>query len=286
MPVLLVHGGAGAARPREEAALRESLRRVVDRVWPVLTVRGALAAVVEAVRLLEDDPLFNAGTGSRLQADGVARLSAAVADGAERRFSGVVNVEGLANPVLLAAALQGEVDRTLAGAGALARARALGLREADVRTDRRVREWQAGRVGTTGTVGAVAVDRRRRVAAATSTGGRGGEQPGRVSDSCTVAGTWAGPDAAVSTTGVGEHIVDAALAARIGVAVELGMPLGEACRAAFELLEASEHQAGFVAVHADGTWSAAYTTEDMAWAGRTDHRDVGWLADPTDEGEE
>ena len=223
-PVLVLHGGAGrlASGGRTDEA-RAALRRILEESWPALREGcSALQAVVDAVVRLEADPLFNAGTGSKLQVDGVARLSAAVMDGARECFGGVVNLEGLAHPVRLARALLEEDSRVLAGAGALARARELGLAEKDVRTERAIAAWERGLAGRTGTVGAVALDASGRLAAATSTGGRGLERVGRVSDTPTIAANLATPLAAVSLTGVGEDIVDGALGARVVLGVEAG----------------------------------------------------------------
>lgn len=266
-PALVIHGGAGRISPVERRAdVATSLAAITAAVWPLLEAGGtALDAVVEAVRLLEDDPHFNAGTGSKLQADGVARMSASVMDGATERFAGVVNVEGLGNPVLLCRRLLDERDRVLSGAGALARARELGLPEKDVRTDRAIRAWEEARGGQTGTVGAVAVDRRGHVAAATSTGGRGMERVGRVSDSCTVAGNYASPFAAISLTGIGEEIVDGGLGVRLVAAVEGGLPVEEAGAALSERIARHGWSVGFIAVESAGRWTIGHSTESLAW---------------------
>ncbi len=258
-PVLLIHGGAGPVRPEaRRAALRAALERIAGACFPALEAgASALETAVSAARALEDEPLFNAGLGSKLQRDGRARLSASLMDGAGERFSGVVNVEGLANPILLCRALLEERDRVLAGEGALARGRALGLAERDNRTPEAIAAWEAQRAGETGTIGAVALDRGGRLAAATSTGGRGFEGIGRVSDSCTVAGNFADGSLAVSCTGIGEHIVDGALAA--------GAALDEASAALTARMEARGWRAGLIAVDAGGRWAAPFTTEAMYW---------------------
>ncbi|MCK6505415.1 isoaspartyl peptidase/L-asparaginase [Myxococcota bacterium] len=272
-PTLILHGGAGAAiSPDRAVALATALAALARDGQATLAAGGsALDAVVRAVRGLEDDPRFNAGTGSKLQADGAARLSAAVMDGHAARFGGVVNVEGLLNPVLLARALMDEDSRVLAGAGALERARQLGLAEGEVRTAERLAEWQQAVAAAgspplgTGTVGAVALDLHGHLAAATSTGGRGMERPGRVSDTPTVAATFAGDLAAASLTGVGEHIVEGALAARLVTLVQAGRPLHQVRD---ELLSAMVHrgwQAGFVALDAQGAWATAHSTPGMSW---------------------
>lgn len=202
---LILHGGLSpdpAPDPDLSRRRLQALERVRDHAWETLRV-SATDAVVQAVMDLEDDPLFNAGTGSKLQADGRARLSAALMDGWRRRFSGVINVERVRHPIAVARLLQEEDFRVLAGEAATAWARARGFEDHDPITAERWREWEDGLRGRSGTVGACAVDAAGRTAAATSTGGRGMETVGRVSDSATVAGNYAMEDAAVSCTGVG-----------------------------------------------------------------------------------
>ena len=105
---LIIHGGAGAREGAHTNSARyaESLRRILPQAWRTMGSAGAREAVLHAVRLLEDDPLFNAGLGSRLQRDGVARMSAALMGGAERQFCGVVNVEAVRHPIDVAAAAE------------------------------------------------------------------------------------------------------------------------------------------------------------------------------------
>jgi L-asparaginase len=267
MPALIIHGGAGRARDRTgRDAIRQSLADIAQQAWTmILNGSHARAVAVEAARLLEDDPLFNAGLGSKLQSDGGARLSAALMDGELERFSGVINVEGLLNPILLCEHLQTARDRVLAGAGALDRARALGLPEGNVKTASAIENWHRAREGETGTIGAVVCDTAGRIAAATSTGGRGMEAVGRVSDSATVAGNFATPRAGVSCTGIGEDIVDGALAARLVSAVDAGTPLDQAASMLEAKMRARDWSAGLIALDAHDSWSAIHTTEVMYW---------------------
>ncbi|MEE2750694.1 MAG: isoaspartyl peptidase/L-asparaginase [Myxococcota bacterium] len=277
MSLLLIHGGAGRLRSEErQAAIAEALTAISQAAWPTLTAAGARAAVVHAVQLLEDNPLFNAGLGSKLQVDGAARLSASLCDGTRQRFSGVVNVEGLANPILLCRQLLEERDRVLAGEGALQRARELGLRTADMRTEEAIENWKQGLEGHTGTVGAVAVDSAGQVAAASSTGGRGLERQGRVSDSCTVAGNYANRTAAITTTGVGEDIIDGALAVRLAESTRRGEALDQAADELIQEMESREWKAGFIGLDTQGGWVARHTTEAMYWWVRSEHTDRGF----------
>jgi L-asparaginase len=266
-PVLVIHGGAGKDRPAQtRQRIAEQLRTIAEQSWTALSQgASALEVVVAATQRLEADPLFNAGTGSKLQVDGGARLSASLMDGKTERFSGVVNVEGLGHPITLCLHLLDDNDRVLAGSGALARARELGLPETDVRTPESIAAWQAGIAGKTGTVGAVALDVHGHLAAATSTGGRGMERVGRVSDSCTVAGNFATDMAAVSCTGIGEDIVDGALAVRLTAAVEGGAPMKAAAMALEERMAAQDWSAGLIALDHTGAWATPHTTKRLYW---------------------
>lgn len=225
---------------------------------------SAVDVVVEATRLLEDVPIFNAGLGSKLQADGVARLSAALMCGDTERFGGIVGLEGYANPILLCRPLLDADDRVLMGDGAAAWAREVGLPERSPVTEERLQQWRAREAGRTGTVGAVALDIAGRVAAAISTGGRGHERVGRVSDSPTVAGNFASRAAAAGMTGIGEQIVDGGLAVRLVAAVDAGMSLEEAADRVMGRILEREWEVGFIAVDHTGAWVARASTW-MGW---------------------
>ncbi len=271
-PLLILQAGAGPKSMLErQQKAQASLESIVRSAFAHLEHSGALAAVVEATRQLEDNPLFNAGTGSKLQVDGGARLSASLMDGQREHFSGVINVPHLANPILLARHLLEEEDRVLAGQGALDRARELNLEEKDVRTPASIERWKktlAKKIapGKTGTVGAVAVDSQGHIAAATSTGGRGCERVGRVSDSATIAANFATGAGGISFTGIGEHIVDGALGVRWVTDVENGCSAEEARDRLVSRMQHKGWEAGFVACDALGKWVFGHTTPSMYWA--------------------
>ena len=267
MPTLIIHGGAGKARSTSgQDAVSVALRCIADATWGrIRSGLSATEAAVFAARLLEDEPIFNAGTGSKLQSDGAARLSASLMNGETECFSGVINIEGILNPIDLCAALQHEEDRVLSGAGAFKRARELGLTEGDVRTDSALAAWRAAVSGQTGTIGAVVLDNDGRIAAATSTGGRGMEGVGRVSDSATVAGNFASKQAGVSCTGIGEDIVDGAIAARLVSAIDAGIQLDDALRTLHEKMVRHDWKAGLIAVDANGQWATLRTTDVLYW---------------------
>ncbi len=297
-PKLIVHGGAGSSLKGKGGieVIRRSLYKVVEEVYSFL-LAGASAkeAVVRGCQLLEDDPRFNAGTGSVLQSDGQIRMSAALMDGEHRRFSGVINVSRVQHPIDLAQTLQNSPDRVLSDYGAAELLRELQIPSYDALTDIRLQEWtqerqenfvktMAGVVAEQelvepsnaryGTIGVVALDERGCLASGTSTGGKGFERIGRVSDSAMPAGNYATADAAVSCTGIGEDIIDECLAARIVVRVTDGLPLAAAMKRSFA--EAHEHQRDFGAIAIDATGAIAWgKTSEVLLAAYHDGQQMG-----------
>lgn len=279
-PKLIIHGGAGSSLKGKQGAdaVRKSLYKVIEEVYAIL-LSGADAreAVVLGCKLLEDDPRFNAGTGSVLQSDGQIRMSASLMEGKFQRFSGVINVSRVQNPMVLAQFLQDSADRVLSDQGAAELLRELNAPVYNPLTDIRLEEWMLERqenfdktmagvvaeqelVGASeagrGTIGVIALDTKGCLAAGTSTGGKGFERIGRVSDSAMPAGNYATQHAAVSCTGIGEHIIDECLAPRIVVRVTDGLSLAEAMERSFQ--EAREHQRDFGAIAIDSTGTIAW----------------------------
>ena len=272
-PKLIIHGGAGSSLQGKGGleAVRKSLYQVIDQVYALL-LQGANAkeAVVLGCQLLEDDPRFNAGTGSVLQSDGQIRMSASLMDGTLKRFSVVINVSRVKNPIDLAVFLQNASDHVLSDYGAAELARELQLPLYNPLTDQRLKEWLEDRKDNfqrsmanvisesagTGTIGVVALDQNGQLAAGTSTGGKGFERIGRVSDSATPAGNYATDQAGVSCTGIGEDILDECLAAKIVTRVTDGKTL----KAAFDksFAEAYERQRDFGAIGIDATGAIAW----------------------------
>lgn len=221
VPSIIVHGGAGANPAEGRDELREGVRAAVLAGWHVLSAGGsALDAVETAVRALEDHPRFNAGRGAVLTSAGTVELDASIMEGDRLGCGAVASVSAVANPVTLARRVLEDGRHVLiVGAGAQAFARAIGMPECDPRslvTEREQRRHAERRVQAVpgGTVGAVALDRRGTIAAATSTGGVAGKLPGRVGDSALIGcGTYA--DSTVggaSCTGEGEAIIRVVLA--------------------------------------------------------------------------
>jgi len=267
-PKLIIHGGAGETVESKGSldAVRQSLHEVIEKIYPLLLQgKSALDAVTEGCKLLEDNPIFNAGTGSVLQSDGQIRMSASLMDGKSQTFSGVINVSRIKNPIELARFLQNSSDRVLSDFGAAELARELGIPIYNPLTEQRLQEWLEDRQAnsprkmadvTRGTIGVVALDLNGQLCAGTSTGGRGFERIGRVSDSATTAGNYATEIAAVSCTGVGEDILNEALATRIVVRVTDGVDLETAMTRS--IAEAKQRGRDFGAIAIDQTGAIAW----------------------------
>lgn len=268
-PVLIIQGGAGSKSSAGYAAMvRKKLNKILSASYQVLLETDAVGAVTEAVRLLENDPAFNAGTGAQLQADGHARLSASIMEGRIERFAGVINLEKIKNPILVAHALLGSKSRVLAGNGAQKFARILGMKLADTRTAGSIKRWKKKRderiknsIEKMDTVGAVALDRKGNLASATSTGGRGFERPGRVSDSGMPVANFANDRVAVSATGIGEEIIEEGLAIKIATRVVDGMSLTEAFKKTFREVRSKNRKMGAVGLSWRGEIQAQTSTE-------------------------
>ncbi|MEA5582148.1 isoaspartyl peptidase/L-asparaginase [Nodularia harveyana UHCC-0300] len=284
-PKVIIHGGAGSSLHGKGGleAVRRSLYKVVEAVYSLL-LSGATAseAVLLGCQMLENDPRFNAGTGSVLQSDGQVRMSASLMDGTSGRFSGVINISRVKNPIELVHFLQSAADRVLSDHGAAELARELQVPLFNPLTDLRLQEWMQERqddfkstmagvvaepevVETSnagrGTIGVVVLDACGRLAAGTSTGGKGFERIGRVSDSAMPAGNYATRNAGVSCTGIGEDIIDECLAAKVVIRVTDGMSLKDAMERSF--MEASKHQRdlGAIALDASGAISWGKTSQ-------------------------
>ena len=261
MSVVVVHGGAGtwasADWPEATAGVAAAARA------SLAVIRGggsALDAAVAAVVVLEDDPRFNAGTGAVPTEDGDLEHDAAVMDGATGRAGAVAAVRGVVNPVRLArAVLEDGRHVLLAGRGAARFAEQVGIDGAA----------SAGlafvahplHTATEDTVGAV-VCLAGRLAAATSTGGIRGQREGRVGDAPLIgAGTWADDNCAVSATGTGERLIEAAAAHEVAARVRL---TSAGLRESVEAVVAGVRgNAGLIAIDASGRVAMACNTAAM-----------------------
>lgn len=281
--VLAVHGGAGTISrdrmtPQREKRYRAALEAALRAGYAVLEEGGgSVDAVLAAVVVLEDNPLFNAGRGAVFNSAGEHELDAAVMDGASGRAGAVAAVRYVKNPVLAARAV---MDRTphvlLAGEGADDFARAAGLEMVSrgyfstperARALARVRKQaRTAAADHHGTVGAVARDRYGNVAAATSTGGYTNKMPGRVGDSPLIgAGTYAdNATCAVSATGPGEYFIRRGLAYDVAARMRyLGETVRQASRRALARVASAGGDGGLIAVDSSGRIAMPFVSEGM-----------------------
>ena len=274
--VIAIHGGAGVMRRDKpgdphRAVLKTALEAGYEQ-------KTAIGAVVAAVMVLEDSPLFNAGRGACLNADGEIEMYAAVMEGEQLRAGAVAAVKHIRNPVLAARAVM-EATRhvLLAGDGAERFAKKHGLRFEDpeyFRTERQIAARQKNPKNYHGTVGAVALDRDGNLAAATSTGGYTGKLPGRIGDSPLIgAGAYADNRAcAVSGTGLGEAFIRAAVAHDLCARMRYrGDTLAVAARAALANVKKLGGDGGLIAVDRRGNVAMPFNSEGM-YRGAIDRR--------------
>jgi beta-aspartyl-peptidase (threonine type) len=301
-----IHGGVGTLpradlTPALDASYRETLTESLYAGHEVLDAGGsAVDAVVASVSVLEDSPLFNAGRGSNFDERGIVTMDASIMDGQTLAAGAVAGVTDVRNPVELSRLVMDESEHVLLiGEGAEAFARSQGIASTErsfFHTDRRWAELEQAREHNderpnvlsaartsnegaastpdrpdptewAGTVGAVALDREGRIAAATSTGGMANKTWGRVGDSPVIgAGTYAGDLCAVSCTGWGEYFITHAVAYDVHARMEYaGRLLTEAAADVIRgKLEAQVPGAGgLVAIDRDGNIEMCFSTEGM-----------------------
>jgi L-asparaginase / beta-aspartyl-peptidase len=281
-PSLIVHGGAWNIPDDAVGACRSGCRRALDRGWAILAQGGrAIDAVEAAIMVLEDDPVFDAGTGAHLNRDGHIELDAIVMDGDTLRAGAIAAVHGIKNPIQLARrVLERSPHMMLVGPGAEQFAREEGLPfcdESALLVDREREIWRAFRAtgcdpdfGTVakGTVGAIARDVHGSLIAAASTGGTLGKHPGRVGDSPLIrCGCYADTTAGgVSSTGEGEAIMRIVMAKTAVEMMRAGLTPVGAAEACLRLLRDRAHgMGGLILLDASGTPGFAFSTPRMAY---------------------
>jgi beta-aspartyl-peptidase (threonine type) len=294
--VIAIHGGAGAITraklsPEQEKRYVDALSAIVETGQRMLEAgESALDVVTEAVRLLEECPLFNAGIGSVFTRDETHELDACVMDGNSLKAGAVAGVSHLRNPILAARLVMEQSPHVLmTGAGAEQFAADNGIERVPAETfstpERYQQLLEARSAGITqldhaapldestkmGTVGAVALDKAGNLAAATSTGGMTNKLPGRVGDSpLPGAGCYANnANVAVSCTGTGEVFIRTLAAYDIAALMDYGnLSLAEACeRVVMEKLPALGGSGGLIAVDREGNVALPFNSEGMyrAW---------------------
>jgi beta-aspartyl-peptidase (threonine type) len=286
-PVLVIHGGAGAMPRADMTAARErsyrtGLQAALDAGWAVLERGGSsLDAVIAVVRILEDDPQFNAGRGAVLNHYGLAELDASIMEGRTLAAGAVAGVAHVKNPILLARLVMEKSPHVmLIGPGAEEFALENGVElvpNTYFHTEhRKLQLDRAKKKRVIGTVGAVALDRNGNLAAGTSTGGMENKRFGRVGDSPIIgAGTYAdNASCAVSGTGHGEFFIRAAVAHDICARVAYGRAsIADAAREVIhKKLPAMGGTGGVIALDPRGTVVMEFNTEGMFRAVRTAER--------------
>jgi L-asparaginase / beta-aspartyl-peptidase len=308
MPIaIIVHGGAGDIDDERHGVVQAGCREAALAGWRILQAGGsALDAVEAAVRALEDNPQYNAGTGASLDRNGNIELDAGMMDGRALQVGAIAVIERIKNPISLARKVLESEHVLLIGRGAEQFAREHGIEECaaeELETERQRQLWQAAReaegprhyrrqVGVTGrqeqreketetgtekhgTVGAVALDMSGALAAATSTGGLHDKYPGRVGDSPLVGcGFYADEEAAVSCTGHGEDFVRLLIARRAAEFVAGGQSAREAAQSAIAFLGAhATGTGGLILVDRKGEIGFAWNSRNMSHAYMKDDMD-------------
>jgi len=265
-PSIIVHGGAGRIRAEELPQRLDGCKDAALAGWETMQQGGsALDAAEAAVIVLEDNPLFNAGTGSTLNSLGQVEMDAAVMEGATLRAGAVAAVRGIKNPIKLARRVMEDGRHLLfAGEGALLFAREIGFPQCDpealiVETERA--RWQEKH----GTVGCVARDAEGKIAVATSTGGIFNKLRGRVGDSALIGcGTYANEYGGVSCTGQGEAIIRIVMAkTALDFLKEGAEPRAAAHQAIALLAQKTGGTAGLIIIDGRGNIGYARNTEHM-----------------------
>jgi beta-aspartyl-peptidase (threonine type) len=286
---IIVHGGAWAIPDASKAATEAGCRRAASVGYSVLEAGGsAVDACEAAIRVLENDPMFDAGYGSVLTSAGTVEMDAVLQSGSDLQAGAVACVSCIRNPISLARAIMASDHTLLVGQGAEAYARSLGIETIDpnelVTQAARDELEQLQRYTeatdtlfnlphTMGhdTVGCCAMDAAGNLAAGTSTGGITAKRPGRVGDS-PLLGSGAYCDnarGACSTTGHGESIVKVLLANRVLDGLDHGKSPSDAVAAALTFMkDRVAGCGGAICISPAGKIGASFTTPRMAWAKR------------------
>ena len=285
---IIVHGGAWEIPQALHAGHISGCRAAAEAGWVVLAGGGsALAAVEAAVRVMEDDSVFDAGRGSHLNRDGEVELDAAIMDGGSLDLGAVASLKRVANPITLARHVLTHCKHSfLVGPGAERFAQQVGIPlcdPADLIVERERLDWEEMRArgfmpetGLTSspadTVGAVAIDRNGNLAVGNSTGGTQFKLPGRVGDTPLVGcGLYADNTlGAAACTGWGEQIMKTVLAK---TAVDQIARLGDAMTAANVAIAHFQHRigglGGVICISPEGQVGWAFSTPNLAYAYRT-----------------
>jgi beta-aspartyl-peptidase (threonine type) len=290
--MILAHGGAGEVRKGREKTVERGIREAVTGGFSKLASAGsALDAVEECISLMEDNPTFNAGTGSVLTMKGSIEMDASISDGKTLSCGAVAMISNVRHPVSLARAIMEKTDHILiVGASAEKLAKRFGLEMCDPKTPERVELWKEARnkfdkgeikylqrtmnlirmypdLGET--VGAVAIDSERNIAAATSTGGVMLKLPGRVGDTPIIgAGNYADENAGASCTGIGEVAIRLCLAKMACEYERKGLSAQESARQCIDLVDSRQGglDMGVIVVDKEYNHGLCHNTKNLVWS--------------------
>jgi L-asparaginase / beta-aspartyl-peptidase len=270
MAAIVVHGGAGEFTTRGETRAREGCRQVVESLRRDLIAGApALDLAEAAVRALEDDPAFNAGTGSVPNQAGEVEMDAILVCGATLRFGAVAALRNVRNPIAVARRVLELGDPCmLAGEGAVAFARECGFAQVPTAELRSVSP--AEKQAVHGTVGAVVLDQRGSLAAATSTGGIRGKRVGRIGDSPLIGCGALADDTlgGASATGHGEALMRVQITRTLLEHLRAGLAAKDAANAAIRDLHTRvQGRGGVICLDAHGRIGFAHNTPQMAVCG-------------------
>jgi L-asparaginase / beta-aspartyl-peptidase len=278
-PAVIVHGGAGPIRDDSLPERLYGCKAAALAAWEILAQNGsALDAAEAAVMVLEDNPLFNAGTGSTLNQTGKVEMDAAIMDGDSLRAGAVAAVQRIKNPIKLARRVMEDGRHViLAGEGALMFAREIGFPECSpesLMVEHEKKRWAEKH----GTVGCVVLDANGKIAVATSTGGIFNKLPGRIGDSpLPGCGTYADDRGGVSCTGSGEAIIRVVLGKTAIDFLSEGREPNAAARKSLELLEAKTGaQAGLIIIDCHGQIGYAHNATHMPVCFIRDNRSIAF----------
>ena len=300
MIALVVHGGCGIWLQYAEEAAILGCRDAVEKGYMILHAGGsALDAAIAACVSLEDNPIFNAGTGSVLNMNGNAQMDASVMEGHTLRFGAVAAIERVRNPILVAQKVSEVTDHTmLGGAGAVDFARKMGFPDYDPRTPQRITEHAALRANvpegalrvnhfseghpehahsaTAGTVGAVALDSSGNLATATTTGGRLLKLSGRIGDTALPgSGTYATAHGAASSTGPGEFVMRVLATRQACDLMQTGQSAQTAADQTTQQIQTLfSAQTGMIAIDRNGNIGISHRTPEMPHAFVSSNGDI------------
>jgi len=308
-PVVIIHGGAWAIPDKLSEDSTHGVISAAKKAYEMLKCgHSATDAVESAVVLLENNPAFDAGKGSCLNAEGEIEMDALIMEGTTLKAGAVAAVNNIANPIKLARMVMEKTEHALlVGKGANQFATENGIdhvENSSLITENGLEEWKSfkkyknavdslfnnniGSVSGHDTVGAVAMDLNCRIAAATSTGGITGKRVGRVGDSPLIgSGAYCDDNVGgVSCTGHGESIMKICLAKHILFLVEQGVAVQSAVQQSLEFMgKRVQGAGGAICISATGEAAFHFTTERMAWAIVKDDV-LSWGLDPGELNEE